>query len=73
MHLIGGGRAVRDESAAQTCEARKRRTCDTLVQDESFDERSCKLRTIAVEALIALGGMGYEFMWGSDGNPLGGG
>ena len=48
------GSADRDGSAASTSEARKRNHYARMGQ-VSFDERSCKLATLAVESLGRLG------------------
>ena len=50
-----------DGQAAQTSEARKRQHYARPGQ-VSFDERSFKLTTLAVESFGRLGGEGYEFI-----------
>jgi len=60
VHLRGGS-ATNDGTAAQTSEARKRRHY-ARPGHVSFDERSFKLVTFAVESFGRLGEEGYEFI-----------
>ncbi len=60
VHLRGGS-ATNDGKAAQTSEARKRRHY-ARPGHVSFDERSFKLTTFAVESFGRLGEEGYKFI-----------
>ena len=60
MHLRGGS-ADHDGSAASTSEARKRQHC-ARPGHVSFDERSHKLATLAVESFRRLGVEGSNFI-----------
>ena len=60
MHLRNGS-ATSDGTAAQTSEAGKRQRY-ARPGHVSFDERSFKLTTLAVESFGRLGEEGYEFI-----------
>ena len=77
MHLRGGSSADHDGSAASTFEARKRQHY-ARPGHVSFDERSHKLATLAVEIFGRLGVKGSNFIeqlaarvvGGSDGGSM---